>query len=265
MPKDAGGFVSQAVAFSRPGRKPLEDEFLRARNFQQSKILRRMIRRKSGHCSWRRRAKTGFRASRESGDAAHRTLDRDRPHPDLLVTFAGNHDVSRLASAKGTSLDKIKLAFSIVLTMRGTPELYYGDEIGMTGGDDPDNGRDFPGGKQNAFTQSGRTPEQQEIFSHVQRLLSLRKEHPALRHGELWDISWDESAYAFARSSREERLLVVFNSGSSAKTLHRAFGDTPPQGAQKLTPLVGEHGAELSGDTVDLRLAPNELEIFSVQ
>jgi glycosidase len=191
------------------------------------------------------------------------------PHPDLLVTFAGNHDVARLASEKGTSLEKIKLAFSMVLTMRGTPELYYGDEIGMTGGDDPDNRRDFPGGfpgdQQNAFTQSGRTPEQQEIFSHVQKLLSLRKEHPALRNGELWHISWDESAYAFARTTSEERLLIVLNSGASPKTLHLAFGDTPLQGAQRVTPLLGERGAELSGGAVDLKLAPNELDIFSVQ
>jgi glycosidase len=192
------------------------------------------------------------------------------PHPDLLVTFAGNHDVSRLASEKGASLDKIKLAFSIVLTMRGTPELYYGDEIGMTGGNDPDNRRDFPGGfpgdKQSAFTQSGRTPEQQEIFSHVQKLLSLRKEHPALRHGQLWHISWDESSYAFARTTSEERLLVVFNSGATTKTLRLPFAGTPLQGAQKLTPLLGKGGdVETKNDSADLMLAPNQPEIFSVQ
>jgi neopullulanase len=191
------------------------------------------------------------------------------PHPDLLVTFAGNHDVARLASEKGASLDKIKLVFSVVLTMRGTPELYYGDEIGMTGGDDPDNRRDFPGGfpgdKQNAFTQSGRTAEQQEIFSHVQKLLSLRKEHPALRHGQLWHISWDELSYAFARTTSEERLLVVFNSGATTKTLRLAFAGTPLQGAQKLAPLLGKAGVETKNDTADLMLAPNQLEIFSVQ
>jgi glycosidase len=192
------------------------------------------------------------------------------PHPDLLVTFAGNHDVSRLASEKGASLDKIKLAFSIVLTMRGTPELYYGDEIGMTGGNDPDNRRDFPGGfpgdKQSAFTESGRTPEQQEIFSHVQKLLSLRKEHPALRHGQLWHISWDESSYAFARTTREERLLVVFNSVATTKTLRLPFAGTPLQGAQKLTPLLGKGGdVETKNDSADLMLAPNQLEIFSVR
>ena len=117
------------------------------------------------------------------------------PHPEILWVFAGNHDVSRLAGIKDISLDKIKLAFSLVLTMRGTPELYYGDEIGMPGGNDPDNRRDFPGGfpgdKHNAFTQSGRTSDQQEIFSHVQKLLRLRNEHPALRHGQLWHIAWD--------------------------------------------------------------------------
>jgi glycosidase len=191
------------------------------------------------------------------------------PNPELLVTFAGNHDVPRLASARGASLETIKLVFSVVLTMRGIPELYYGDEIGMKGGDDPDNRHDFPGGfpgdKQNAFTQSGRTPEQQEIFSHVQKLLSLRKEHSALRRGQLWHISWGQSSYAFARTSSEERILVVFNSGASAKTLHLEFVGTPLEGAQKLTSLLGEQDAAISADGVDLKLSPHELEIFSVQ
>ncbi len=190
-------------------------------------------------------------------------------HPELLWVFAGNHDVSRLASAKGASLEKIKLAFSIVLTMRGTPALYYGDEIGMAGGDDPDNRRDFPGGfpgdKQNAFTASGRTREQQEIFSHVQKLLSLRKEHPVLRHGQLWHMAWDPSSYAFARTSSEERLLIAFNSGSTAKALRLSFADTPLQGAQKLKPLLGAQGVEMSNDGAELKLSPDELEIFSVQ
>jgi neopullulanase len=191
------------------------------------------------------------------------------PRPDSLVVFAGNHDVSRLASAKGASPEKIKLAFSIVLTMRGTPELYYGDEIGMTGGGDPDNRRDFPGGfpgdKENAFTPSGRTPEQQEIFSHVQNLLRLRSEHPALRHGQLWHIAWDQTSYAFARITNQERLLVAFNSGATAKTLHLAFAGTPLQGAKKLMPLLGAQGAEINNEDADLKLAPDELKIFSVQ
>jgi len=56
----------------------------------------------------------------------------------------------------------------LILTLRGIPELYYGDELGMTGLADPDNRHDFPGGwkedPRNAFSADGRTPEQQEIL-----------------------------------------------------------------------------------------------------
>jgi neopullulanase len=73
----------------------------------------------------------------------------------------------------------------------------------MEGNEDPDNRRDFPGGfpndSRNAFDESGRTPEQQEIFSYVQSLLRLRAEHPALRTGDLKLIYVDDSAYVYRR------------------------------------------------------------------
>ncbi len=72
--------------------------------------------------------------------------DRLYPHPELLVTFIGNHDMKRFLTDANGSQDKLKLAFSLLATLRGIPQLYYGDEIGMTGGDDPDNRHDFPGG-----------------------------------------------------------------------------------------------------------------------
>src|SRR5439155_14236 len=84
-----------------------------------------------------------------------------------VVTFFSNHDVPRFASAEGSSPAKLRLAFGLTLTLRGIPEVYYGDEIGIQGGGDPDNRRDFPGGwigdKNDAFTQAGRTSDQQEI------------------------------------------------------------------------------------------------------
>ena len=68
------------------------------------------------------------------------------PHPEYLVPFFGNHDSPRFAGAAGATIEKLKLAFGLALTVRGIPEIYYGDEIGMKGGADPDNRRDFPGG-----------------------------------------------------------------------------------------------------------------------
>jgi glycosidase len=195
--------------------------------------------------------------------------DRLFLHPELLVPFLGNHDVPRLASATGVSIEKLKLAFSILLTMRGISELYYGDEIGMTGGADPDNRHDFPGGfpgdTRNAFLESDRTPEEQEIFSHVRRLLRLRREHTALRRGQLWHIYWDQTSYAFARISDEERVLVVFNNEGSGKSLHLSFSDTPLEGAQELIPLLAGRKEPVQGDAIELKLAAHELQIFSVK
>src|SRR4029077_13998170 len=123
--------------------------------------------------------------------------------PEELVTFFGNHDVARFASAKGSSAARLKLAFALTLTLRGIPELYYGDEIGMLGGGDPDNRRDFPGGwredAKNAFTEEGRTREQQDLFAYVQALLRLRHQHAALTSGRMWHFFSDEASYVFMR------------------------------------------------------------------
>src|SRR6202043_3514032 len=103
----------------------------------------------------------------------------------------------------GATTQKLRLAFSLFLTLRGIPEIYYGDEIGMAGGDDPDNRRDFPGGfpggAHDAFTPHGRTPAEQAVFTHVQNLLRLRREHAALRNGELIHIYSDDQILAYVR------------------------------------------------------------------
>ena len=81
-------------------------------------------------------------------DAFGKTLAKDRFYadPNLLVTFLGLHDVARFMNEPGASAAKLKLAFTYLATTRGIPMIYYGDEIGMPGGEDPDNRRDFPGG-----------------------------------------------------------------------------------------------------------------------
>jgi glycosidase len=166
------------------------------------------------------------------------------PRPNELVTFLGNHDVARFASAEGSSAAKLKLAFALTLTLRGIPQLYYGDEIAMPGAGDPDNRRDFPGGwledKQNAFTEHGRTRDQQELFAYVKGLLRLRREHSALQDGRLWHLFSDDTSYVFARESEEERLLVVFNNNSKPREIDVTLGDTPLQGMVSATRLFGE-------------------------
>jgi neopullulanase len=190
------------------------------------------------------------------------------PRPDLLVPFFANHDVPRFASAEGSSPAKLKLAFALTLTLRGIPQLYYGDEIGMPGGNDPDNRRDFPGGwtedANNAFTEAGRTREQQEIFSYVQELLRIRREHEALRGGQLWHLASDENSYVFLRASAEERLVVAFNRADKTRNLTIPLQGTPAQDAESMSLLCGGGQAELAGSELHLSVPAESISLFSV-
>jgi neopullulanase len=188
--------------------------------------------------------------------------------PELLVTFFGNHDVARLAGVDGSSGSKLRLAFGLTLTLRGIPELYYGDEIGMMGGGDPDNRRDFPGGwtedSRNAFTEAGRTSEQQATFVYVQRLLRLRREHPALDGGRLWHLDSDESAYIFLRESEEEQVLVAFNNSTKAREFRVSLSDTVAMGSRAVKVLFGEGRAEMAGSEIHIRAPAESLSIFAL-
>ena len=187
------------------------------------------------------------------------------PRPDELVTFFGNHDVARVSSAEGGSTAKLKLAFALTLMLRGIPQFYYGDEIGMAGTGDPDNRRDFPGGwredTQNAFSEQGRTREQQELFAYVKELLRLRREHAALRGGRLWHLSSDDASYIFARESEEERLLVIFNN-SKPREIDLSLRDTPLQGVVSATRLFGEASVKRAGTDLHIDEPAQSLSIF---
>jgi neopullulanase len=191
------------------------------------------------------------------------------PHPEYLVPFFANHDVPRFASATGGTPGKLKMAFGLTLTLRGIPELYYGDEVGMTGGADPENRRDFPGGwiedERNAFTREGRTPDQEEMFEALRTLLRLRQEHDALRGGKLWHLASDDKSYVFLRESDDEKLVIAFHDGTSPKTLTVMLRDTPAASASGISTLFGEGQADLAGQQLKLVLPPQSLTIFALE
>jgi len=190
-------------------------------------------------------------------------------HPETLVTFIGNHDTSRFAGEPDNSKEKLKAAFSLLFTLRGIPQIYYGDEIGMHGGDDPDNRRDFPGGfpgdPRNAFVASGRTLDEQEIFGHVQELLRLRRSHPALRHGHQWHIAWDDAFYAFVRETSEEKLLVIFNNAVAPRDITLKIEGGPLQDARRLDKLFGFGRAQVQEETVLISIPATSLSVYRVQ
>lgn len=143
----------------------------------------------------------------------HDHLYRD---PMSLVTLLGLHDVGRFMGEQGATADGLKLAFTFLLTVRGTPMLYYGDEIAMPGGGDPDNRRDFPGGwagdSHDAFQPSGRTPAEQAVFSHVQSVLRLRAARADLRRAPMETLHVAEQTWVYRRGAS----IVALNNGTTA-------------------------------------------------
>jgi glycosidase len=176
--------------------------------------------------------------------ALRHVLRADSLYPDAsrLVTMANNHDVRRFMSLEGATVEGAMLHLAYVLTIRGTPQLYAGEEIAMPGGDDPDNRRDFPGGfagdARNAFTKAGRTPSEQRMFEWTRDLLRLRREHTALRRGALLDLHFDEDSYAYARRDGDETVVVALNRAAAPKemTIPASYLDT--RDGSRLEPLL---------------------------
>jgi len=190
------------------------------------------------------------------------------PHADFLVPLFANHDTPRFAGMPLGTPARLKLAFGLILTLRGIPEIYYGDELGMPGGKDPDNRRDFPGGwpddPKNAFRKDGRTAQQEEIFEYVHSLLQLRAMHPALRRGKLWTLTSDDSTLVFLRENDEEKIGVVFHTGSTPREMVLSLQDTPAKGSTGANSLLGSGQVELDGKTMRLRIPGQSVSVFSL-
>jgi glycosidase len=145
--------------------------------------------------------------------------DRLYRHPERLVTFLENHDMPRLRWASAITTEELMLAYTFLFTVRGIPQLYYGGEIGMTGGGDPDNRRDFPGGfagdARDAFTAAGRSPDEERIFTHVQALARLRAARPDLRRAPMEHLFVDARQFVYRRGA----TVTALNAAPTPVTL----------------------------------------------
>lgn len=172
-------------------------------------------------------------------------LKYDGLYPDSsrVTNLANNHDTPRFMSIEGASLEGAMMHVAYILSVRGIPQLYYGEEIAMEGKDDPDNRRDFPGGfpgdQRNAFTSAGRKANEQKIFEWTRAWIRLRAEHSALRQGRLIDLYYDEESYVFARQDQTETVIVAFNRDGTEKNLALNLGAIGIKDGAELRQLIG--------------------------
>jgi len=201
------------------------------------------------------------------------------PHPERLVIFLGNHDTVRFLSQPGVSVADLKLGFALLATLRGMPQIYSGDEIAMRGGEDPDNRHDFPGGfpgdKEDAFTASGRTPEQAEVHDWLASLLQFRQHHPDFASGQQQDLFYDDTAFVFVRTSDLQKgciagggrhYLVAVNAADQPRELQIDLHRTAIEGCTAFTAaLPGSGEVRADGSKLTLSLGAKQAEILASQ
>lgn len=136
----------------------------------------------------------------------------------VQLNLLSSHDMPRFLTLVGGDEDALRLATLFQMTFPGTPCIYYGDEVGMKGAEDPDCRRTFRW-EQSAWNQ--------ELLAFFQRAIALRQGHAALRRGQYRRLHADDepNVYAFAREGDQETLVVVLNNGTDAYNL-----DVPAEG-----------------------------------
>lgn len=161
------------------------------------------------------------------------------PDPAALVTFADNHDMSRIYTQLDEDFDLFRMAMVYLLTMRGTPQIYYGTEILMRNRGTDAHGvirSDFPGGwdgdRVNARTGKGLSKKQKEAQAFLRRLLNWRKSETVIHSGRLVHFHPRDAVYAFIRFNDTDRVLVILNKNKSATDVDPArfadyLGDEP--------------------------------------
>jgi glycosidase len=185
----------------------------------------------------------------------------DGYYPGIMSTFLGNHDIARIintamddpwdawaAADKGYSnwgntpqlptmkspFERLAVAFTFLLTTKGIPLIYYGDEIGMPGAGDPDNRR---------FMQwTGYSDNQLFLRGQIEKLGQIRKAHPALWRGTRTTASVTQDTYGYVMTDGADVVSIALNRGDSAA----AVAGMPAKGHDLLT------DTDISGPSVTL-------------
>ena len=177
------------------------------------------------------------------------------------MNFLGTHDTPRILTVLGAretpadkgeraayrllpweraeAVDRLALAVLVLFTFPGSPMIYYGDEAGMEGFEDPLNRGTFPWGR-----------EDRSVTGLFTRLGRLRNSRPALRSGT---IAWLCSAgplLAYAREAEGERLVTVGNASGETRSLTLPWTGPAP------TDLLTGAPVPCGDDRLDLELPP---------
>ncbi len=171
------------------------------------------------------------------------------PRENMFAMYVplDSHDTERFKTLMSGDTNKLKLAFLFQMAFPGAPAIYYGDEIGLEGGKDPDSRRAFPW-QQNKWDQG--------LLQWVKSLISLRKRTPSLRRGDYIRLVSNDRFFAFARILGDKNILVALNASEKTQQVEipcaaLAWGD-----GRSMQSLISGKGYNVSNGQLSISLPP---------
>lgn len=145
-------------------------------------------------------------------------------NPNNLMVFLENHDTTRINEI--VDFDEYVLMTTLMATVRGVPQTYYGTEIGMRGlkdNGDADLRKDFPGGwpddSRNAFTAAGRTEAENKYMDFTAQLFNWRKTEPVIHYGKTMHYAPQNEVYVYFRYTDDKSIMVILNANNEDQEL----------------------------------------------
>jgi len=169
------------------------------------------------------------------------------------LNLLDSHDTARFLHQAGGDVSALKLALLFLIAAPGAPCIYYGTEIGMTGGPDPDCRRAFPWDP-GAWDQ--------DLLAWTRKAVALRQAHPALRSGSFTCLYAADGLYALGRRYEADSAVVVFNAGRLPATLTLDVTGFLPDGAYQDL-LASLSGRVAGGHLRSLPLPPRSAAVFA--
>lgn len=150
----------------------------------------------------------------------------------VQMNLLGSHDTARALWIMGEERSALKLAVFLQMTLPGAPCLYYGDEIGLSAGDDPDCREAFPWEATERWDRA--------LLDYYRKVTALRHAHPVLRLGDYRTIHTVGQVYGFARRLGNQQALVLVNAGGTPTRVDLATVAPTSPGPRRIWPETSD-------------------------
>ena len=134
------------------------------------------------------------------------------------LNLLDSHDMPRFLSCANGDKNSLKLAWLFLFTMPGAPCIYYGDEVGVDGGHDPDCRKAFPWDE---------AKWDMDLLHYAKACIALRKGQKTLRRGEYKRVHTEDDLMVFARTLKDDTVITAFNASNTNRHFEYDFGRTP--------------------------------------